>query len=487
MSNQTTTPAPNKKRLGRGLGSLLGGGFDISEPQPVRPTPAQDEKSTFRNSPEIKIDLKVAAKVESKPENKGTSLAPTKPDTKPETAKVTTNSEAEKKNIQDSSFQAKEETKFESALEAKTSSESIGETAADEVHADFIKAAKSFSQKSNETQATGYSDEYSNASDSAGYSLGEYSKPAVSTHGVDTHVTVAETLDTQTKPQGLEYSEKSLNQVWTISVEKLIPNRQQPRQEFDQEKLKELSNSIRANGILQPIVARRKSENEFEIIAGERRWRAAQLAGLLEVPVILRSVTEQVSLELAIVENIQRADLNSLEEAEAFERLMLDYDLTQQVVSERMGRDRSSIANSLRLLTLPTEVKIMLRASEISAGHAKVLLSMDSAVDQTTAAKEISSQKLSVRATEKLVARMRLEKKAAIAFGTKKSDDAEKADEDVDLKNRLVVGLSSELQKLLGTKVTIDYTLGKGRVAIQYYSDEQLSQIVEKLRVAWEN
>lgn len=266
-------------------------------------------------------------------------------------------------------------------------------------------------------------------------------------------------------------------QIWTIPVDRLSPNTQQPRQIFTAEGLKDLTASIKEKGILQPIVARRLSERQFEIIAGERRWRAAQAAGLHEVPVILKKVTEQDSLEFAIIENIQRENLNPMEEADAFEHLMHEYGLTQQEVADKLGKERSSVANTLRLLALAPEVKALVRSNDLSAGHAKVLLGVEGVQSQIEVAKEVVSQKLSVRATEKLVAKAKAARRASASGSTALN---------LDVPQRLVEGLSTELQKLLGTKVTIDYADSKGKLSIHFYSDDQLTQVVEKLRGAWE-
>lgn len=267
------------------------------------------------------------------------------------------------------------------------------------------------------------------------------------------------------------------SKIWNLAIDRLEPNTQQPRQIFEQEPLKELAQSIKENGILQPIVARRLDERRFEIIAGERRWRAAQIAGLHEVPVILKKVTEKNSLELAILENIQRENLNILEEGEAYQLLMDRYDLTQQEVADKLGKDRSSIANSLRMLGLPAELKTLLRKNDLSAGHAKVLLGLDDAKKQIEIGQQVVAEKLSVRATEKLVAK---------AKTFQRQDDKPGQPLNLDVSKKLVEGLSSELQKLVGTKVTIDYADGKGKLQIHFYSDDQLTQIVEKIREAWE-
>ena len=269
------------------------------------------------------------------------------------------------------------------------------------------------------------------------------------------------------------------SQIWMIPIDRLAPNTQQPRQVFTAEGLRDLSASIKEKGILMPIVARRLGEREFEIIAGERRWRAAQAAGLHEVPVILKKVSEQDSLELAIIENIQRENLNAMEEAEAFDHLMSEYSLTQQQVADKLGKERPTIANALRLLALPPELKALVRNSELSAGHAKVLLGAENPNTQIELARQVIAEKLSVRATEKLVA------KAKTASRQTVSGTAAPA-LNLDVSQRLIEGLSVELQKLIGTKVTIDYSDAKGKLSIHFYSDDQLTQMVEKIRTAWE-
>lgn len=266
--------------------------------------------------------------------------------------------------------------------------------------------------------------------------------------------------------------------VWTVPVEKLKPNTQQPRQVFEDDALKELAASIKENGILQPITARRLSESEFEIIAGERRWRAAQLAGLKEVPVLLRQTDQQNSLVLAILENIQRADLNPIEEADAFEQLIREYGLTQVQVADRLGKERSTVANTLRLLALPPEVKLMISGGQLSSGHAKVLLGLESMGEQIALAKEVVREKLSVRALEKKVA----EKKIAAQTKSAPAADAAMA---VDVSEKLVEALASELQKLIGTRVVIDYADRRGKLSVYFHSDDQLTEIVERMRRGW--
>ena len=286
------------------------------------------------------------------------------------------------------------------------------------------------------------------------------------------------------KPQEAPAATKSPAQInenqriWMVATSSVHPNPHQPRKEFESAALKELADSIKEKGILQPITVRRGINNQFEIIAGERRWRAAQRAGLHEVPVIIRVSDEQDSFELAIIENIQRADLNVMEEAEAYDQLINKYALTQMEISQKLGKERVSIANSLRLLNLPDAIKQMLRQKQISAGHAKVILSLEDHGQQISIAKVVISEKLSVRATEKLVAQSKFRGLAAESIST---DQMAK----FDISKKLTKGVSEELQKLLGTKVAIDYSSGKGSISISFYSDEQFNSQLEKIRSAW--
>lgn len=262
------------------------------------------------------------------------------------------------------------------------------------------------------------------------------------------------------------------SRVWNIGIDKLRPSAYQPRNHFEKSKLEELAQSIKANGILQPIAARKLQNGSFEIIAGERRWRAAQIAGLHDVPVILKNYTDRETLELAIIENIQREDLNPIEEAEGYQRLASEFSLTQQQVAEKVGKDRATVANALRLLALPPEIREMLVRSEVSVGHSKVLLALPNMQDQIRWARKVRDENLSVRKLEKEVQQILvpdLKKNKTNAMTGNVTD-------------KLVAGLSDELQKILGTKVSIDYAQSKGKISIHFYSDEELSELVEKLR-----
>jgi ParB family transcriptional regulator, chromosome partitioning protein len=263
------------------------------------------------------------------------------------------------------------------------------------------------------------------------------------------------------------------SKVWQVPIEKIVPSSLQPRTSFNKEKLEELSISIKQSGILQPIVARKMPNGAFEIIAGERRWRAAQMAGLYEVPVILKSLGNLETLELAIVENIQREDLSPLEEAEAYSRLSNEFDLTQQQISEKVGKDRATIANALRLLLLPKGAKEMLRLGQISSGHAKVLLGLSDENQIVALAKRAANQQLSVRKLEKEV--LNLKKVAGLTVETKTTESSSKME-------LAIKGAQEELQRALGTKVSIEYKNGEGKISLSFYSDEELSNLIEKIK-----
>lgn len=262
--------------------------------------------------------------------------------------------------------------------------------------------------------------------------------------------------------------------IWRIAIEKIVPNQYQPRQHFDSEKVEELAASIKEQGILQPIVARKTKDQKFEIISGERRWRAAQQAGLKEVPVVIKNVEDKTSLELALIENIQRANLNPMEEAEAYQRLADEFQMTQEEIAKKVGKKRASVANTLRLLSLSPEVRQFLMQGKVSQGHAKALLSVGDPIKQRELAKRIVSEKLSVRAAEALAAQTHVVK-----------ENKQNKNVGEEISNKLAKGMATELQKLLGTKVKIDYTAGRGKVQIMFYSDDQFNDIVEGIKKSW--
>lgn len=278
---------------------------------------------------------------------------------------------------------------------------------------------------------------------------------------------------TPTPPAAQPVQALTEGKVWQVGIDKLKSGAYQPRKDFNKESLQELSQSIRENGILQPIIVRKLASGSFEIVAGERRWRAAQLAGMHEVPVLIRQYEDKQALELAIIENVQREDLSPIEEAEAYSRLASEFHLSQQQIAERVGKERATVANAIRLLLLPQEVKAMVGAGELSVGHAKVLLSLPDPKKQSELAKKVISEKIPVRKLEKLVAGV-LEGKA--------EESAEAGPVSSGTMNQLVSALGDELQKMLGTKVSIDYANGKGKISIAFYSNEELNQLVDQLK-----
>jgi ParB family chromosome partitioning protein len=234
----------------------------------------------------------------------------------------------------------------------------------------------------------------------------------------------------------------------------------------------ELANSIQEHGLIQPIIVRKRGE-VYEVVAGERRWRAAQKAGLKTIPGIVREVNDRESLESALIENIQRENLNPLDEAEAFENLITEFNLTQEQISLRINKSRSLIANTLRLLSLPEEVKNSLRQNEISAGHARALLGLNKASLIICVWKEIISRKLSVRESERLVIR--------------KNSNVSRETFSPQLKKRFLTGkfdeLSEKLTQKLGTKVAIKGKKNRGKIEISFYSQEDLERIIEMLLI----
>lgn len=262
---------------------------------------------------------------------------------------------------------------------------------------------------------------------------------------------------------------KDQTKVWQVPIEKLTAGKSQPRTNFDKEALSELSLSIKQQGILQPILVKKSKEGYFEIIAGERRWRAAQLAGLHEVPVLIKELTDRQSLEIAVIENIQREDLNPIEEALAYQRLASEFSLTQLEISEKVGKDRATITNSMRLLNLPEVAKEMLIGKQISSGHAKVLLSLESTQLMDEFAKQVFKNGWSVRKLESEVKSFNLSKSKEII----KTNSTE---------NMLISKVKDDLQKSLGTKVDIQYQNGKGTIEISFYTSEEFNKIVEIIK-----
>ncbi len=250
-----------------------------------------------------------------------------------------------------------------------------------------------------------------------------------------------------------------------MDIYKVEPDREQPRKEFDEEKINELADSIRQYGVLQPLLVQ-KCEGYYKIIAGERRWRAAKVAGVKEVPVIIKEYSSEKLLEVSLIENIQRQDLNPMEEAQAYQRLLQEYKLTQEEIATRVSKSRSAIANYLRLLNLEPQVQDMVAMGQLSAGHAKVLLGVEDKEVQCAFADKIVQEGLSVRQLEKLV--QSLNKKPVSAKDDKPADNP-----------WLYDSISSQMRDILGTKVNIIRGAKKSKIEIEYYSDEDLERLMD--------
>lgn len=271
------------------------------------------------------------------------------------------------------------------------------------------------------------------------------------------------------KPAGTESEEKTEGaREQLLSIFQIEPNREQPRKYFNEEQLKELAESVKNYGILQPLLVQKKGDF-FEIIAGERRWRAAKLAGLKEVPVLIRDYTKQQTVEIALIENVQRADLNPIEEAKAYQMLVQEFGLKQEEVAERVSKNRATITNSMRLLKLDERVQNMLIENQLSGGHARALLALDNKEEQYALAVKVKENQLSVRETERLV------KLAAAPAKEKK-----KPEQDL---NFIYRDLEEKLKSIMGTKVTINKKdKNKGRIEIEYYSSAELERLIELLQ-----
>lgn len=254
--------------------------------------------------------------------------------------------------------------------------------------------------------------------------------------------------------------------IQVVSIDAIEPNPHQPRGLMDPEKLAELAQSIEAHGLIQPLIVTKSGET-YTLIAGERRWRACRQAGVEAVPVIVKEATPQAMLELALIENIQRADLNPLEEAHAYQQLMEEFGLTQAQVSQRVGKARSTVANLVRLLELPANVQQAVSDGEISGTHARVLLQLNNPAQQMHATNQIIKLDLSVRQTETLVANLLANKKPKPKQKKKLSPE--------------MATLQSHFEQSLGAPVKIQQEQSGGRVIIRYYSDEELNAIYEAI------
>jgi ParB family chromosome partitioning protein len=253
-----------------------------------------------------------------------------------------------------------------------------------------------------------------------------------------------------------------------LPIEHIHPNPMQPRVVFQPERLEELAASIRANGIIQPLIVRRH-ESQFQLVAGERRWRAAKLAGLSEVPVVVQEIADPLLLEIALIENIQREDLNAIETARAYERLGRDLGLSQEEIGRRTGKDRTSITNALRLLKLPPEVQLLLAEHRLSMGHARAILGLPTAEQQIEVAEKASAQGLSVRQVETLVQQLTSDR-------AKNGSDKEKT------LDPNVRAATEEMERALATRVRIvELSDQRGRIEIEYYSQTDLDRLFQQI------
>jgi len=258
-----------------------------------------------------------------------------------------------------------------------------------------------------------------------------------------------------------------------IEISRIQPCPSQPRKDFDRQPLEELAESIKINGIIQPLVVRQTDDGQLELIAGERRWRAAQIAELDTVPVIIRQADDAQVLELALVENLQREDLNPIEEAQGYALLIDAFNLTQEETAQRVGKSRAAIANALRLLNLPEKILDHLKTGRLTVGHAKVILGIENNNHQNLVAEKVIKDSLSVRQTEELIVNLQndLTTPGKGKFRTNPKREVH------------VISLENRLKEKLGTKVSLTYRDGKGALTIKYFSDEDLERILKLLDI----
>ncbi len=267
-------------------------------------------------------------------------------------------------------------------------------------------------------------------------------------------------------PVGDELKTEENQSIISIDVHHVIPGRHQPRKDFAEDELRKLADSLQQTGVLQPIVVRRKGDGFYELVAGERRWRAAKVAGFATIPAMVRNCSDDQAMVLALVENLQRQDLSPMETARAYQRLATEFGMTQEDISQQLGKDRSTVANLARLVNLPSEIQQLVQSGAISTGHAKVLLALNGPDMQVRLARRIAEAQLSVRETERLVQRELNTRNAA-----RKKPSAKPYPD-----------LVERIQKRLGTKVTIEENGRKGgRLVIHYFSPPELDRVLDVL------
>jgi ParB family chromosome partitioning protein len=291
--------------------------------------------------------------------------------------------------------------------------------------------------------------------------------------GLDSLITTK--VNTQQLNSGIKEKPSEKESNFMVKISKVEPNREQPRKKFDEDALLELAESIKQYGVLQPLLVQDKKDY-YEIIAGERRWRAAKLAGLKEVPVIIRNMTEQQIVEISLIENIQRENLNPIEEALAYKKLMEEFHLKQDEIAERVSKSRTAVTNSMRLLKLSDDVQQMVIDEMISTGHARCLISIENKELQHQIALKIFDEKLSVREAEKLVKKLLQNK-----------DEKPKEEKD-EVSDSIYQNVAEQMRNILGTKVEIHQkNKDKGKIEIEYYSSEELNRLLELIQTIQKN
>lgn len=289
--------------------------------------------------------------------------------------------------------------------------------------------------------------------------------------GIDALIPETEaTVGKEAKKKVKEVIKEVVKEIDTVEINKIEPNENQPRKAFNEDALQELADSIKQHGLIEPLIVQKGKKGFFSIIAGERRWRAARIAGLKEVPVVVKEYNDQQVMEIALIENIQREDLNPIEEAEAYQRLIEEYQLKQDELAEKVSKSRVAITNSLRLLKLDERVRTMVIEDKIKSGHARALLSLQDKEMQYETALQIFDGKLSVRETEKLVKKI-----------LKGKTEVNKEEKQIDQQFQIIYQKYEEkLKTTLGTKVNINQKAkGKGKIEIEYYSPEEFDRIME--------
>ena len=282
--------------------------------------------------------------------------------------------------------------------------------------------------------------------------------------GLDLLIPKDESMPKKSTGKNKDTQEAAENQILILSIHDVEPNRNQPRKQFDEDAIEELADSIKQYGVIQPLIVQKK-DKYYEIIAGERRWRAAKMAGIKEIPVIIKDYSDQQVMEISLIENIQREDLNPIEEAMAYKNLMEEFHLKQDEIAEKVSKSRTTVTNSMRLLKLDKRVQQMMIDDMISAGHARTLITIEDPDAQYNIATKIFDEKLSVRETEKLV---KLLQKPEV-----KKEKVEKVN------SFIYKDIEEKMKAILGTKVTVDHkSNNKGKISIEYYSNEELERIL---------